>query len=253
MTEIHQEIYGQGRPLVMIHGWAMHSGVWREFAQQLAQYCQVICLDLPSHGRSGAVDRFALPEIGAAMLDAIPNEKFSLLGWSLGATVAIDIARLVPARVESLILLAGNPRFVQADDWPGVRPQVLDAFTGQLSTDLRLTLMRFLALQVNGLPDGKRLLQMMKNAMQECGPPPVDVLQAGLDILKNCDLRTALAQLQCPVTLIQGDRDTLIPLASGQAVQTLQSSIELHVLENAGHAPFLSHGRQLAGIVCGAV
>ncbi|MGZ4958934.1 MAG: pimeloyl-ACP methyl ester esterase BioH [Methylomonas sp.] len=253
MTEIHKEVYGQGRPLVMLHGWAMHTGVWREFAQQLAQHCQVICLDLPSHGHSGAVDSFALPEIGAALLEAIPVQKFRLLGWSLGASVAIDMASRFPERVESLLLLAGNPKFVQTDNWPGVGPQILDAFTGQLAADLPLTLTRFLALQVNGLPDGKRLLQMMKNAMQECDPPPTDVLQAGLDILKNCDLRTALTQLRCPVTLIQGDRDTLIPLESGWAVQALQSSVQMHVLKNAGHAPFLSHSRQLAAIVFGAL
>ncbi len=253
MTEIHKEIYGQGRPLVMIHGWAMHSGVWREFAEQLANQFQVICLDLPSHGHSGAVESFTLQNISEALLGAIPVEKFSLLGWSLGATVAIDMANRFPNRVESLFLLAGNPKFVQSDDWPGVGPMVLDAFSDQLTSDIRQTLMRFLALQVNGLPDGKRLLQVLKNAMKECDVPPVDVLQSGLEILKYSDLRPALMQLQCPVHLIQGDRDKLIPLACGDALRSLKPEMTVHVLEYAGHVPFLSHGGQLAEIVYGAL
>ncbi|MBS4051006.1 MAG: pimeloyl-ACP methyl ester esterase, partial [Methylomonas sp.] len=34
----------------MLHGWAMHTGVWRDFARRLAEYYQVICVDLPGHG-----------------------------------------------------------------------------------------------------------------------------------------------------------------------------------------------------------
>ncbi|MDD1620829.1 MAG: pimeloyl-ACP methyl ester esterase BioH [Methylococcaceae bacterium] len=249
MTKIHREIYGEGRPLVMIHGWAMHSGVWREFARQLAEHKQVICLDLPGHGRSDGVNSFTLPEIGAALLEAIPVPKFSLLGWSLGATVAIDMASRFPERVESLLLLAGNPKFVQCDDWPGVKFEVLDAFESLLSNDVRLTLMRFLALQVNGLPDGKRLLQLMKHAMQECEPPSVEVLRSGLDILERSDLRAALKHLRCPCSIVLGDRDKLVPIGCGLALKALKPEIDVHVLENAGHVPFLSHAPRLLDIL----
>lgn len=249
MTTIHREVCGEGRPLVMIHGWAMHSGVWREFARQLAKHRQVICLDLPGHGRSGSIDTFALPDIGKALLDAIPVRKFSLLGWSLGATVAIDMASRYQDRVESLCLLAGNPKFVQGYDWPGVKFEVLDAFATLLTCDVRLTLMRFLALQVNGLADGKRLLQLMKDAMQECEPPPVKVLRYGLDTLEQSDLREDLKHLQCPVSVILGDRDKLIPPACGLAIKNLKPDINVHMLENAGHVPFLSHAPQLLEIL----
>jgi pimeloyl-[acyl-carrier protein] methyl ester esterase len=213
----------------------------------------VICLDLPGHGRSGAIDTFSLPEIGETLLDAIPLEKFSVLGWSLGATVAIDMASRFPDRVESLCLLAGNPKFVQADDWPGVKYEVLDAFAALLSSDVRLTLMRFLALQVNGLTDGRRLLQLMRQAMQECAPPPVEVLRSGLDILEHSDLRAKLEHLQCPVSVILGDRDKLVPAGCGLALRTLQPEINVHVLANAGHVPFLSHERELLEILGGGL
>jgi Predicted hydrolases or acyltransferases (alpha/beta hydrolase superfamily) len=132
----------------MLHGWAMHSGIWREFARQLARHRQVICLDLPGHGRSAGLAQFDLPAIGSALFDAIPVNRFSLLGWSLGATVALDMAARCPDRVQSLFLLSGNPKFVKNTDWPGVRPEVLDGFVAQLSDDTKLTLQRFLGLQV---------------------------------------------------------------------------------------------------------
>ena len=53
MTKIHTETYGLGKPIVLVHGWAMHSGIWRLFARELAKHYQVTLIDLPGHGRSG--------------------------------------------------------------------------------------------------------------------------------------------------------------------------------------------------------
>lgn len=253
MTGIHREIYGRGRPLVMLHGWAMHSGIWRQFARQLAQRRQVICLDLPGHGRSAELESFDLPTIANALLDAIPVNRFSILGWSLGATVALEMAARFPDRVQSLSLLAGNPKFVKSFGWPGVRAEVLDGFAGQLGEDARLTLQRFLGLQVQGLPDSRQLLQQLRFAVHECDAPAINALQGGLHILKYSDLRKALAGLRCPITVVQGDKDTLIPLQTAQSIKKLNPRVDLHVLENAGHVPFLSHSHQLCEIIAAAV
>jgi pimeloyl-[acyl-carrier protein] methyl ester esterase len=245
MSGIHYQIFGQGQPLVMLHGWAMHSGIWRSFAEQLAQHCQVICVDLPGHGLSEAIEPFSLENISDSLMQALPVQRFSVLGWSLGATVAIDMAARYPERVQALQLLAGNPLFVQSLDWPGVNAEVLEAFAEQLSNDVEQTLVRFLGLQVKGLADAKILLQQIKTAVQAYPAPSLEALQAGLQILKHSDCREALQQLQCPVSVLMGDRDTLIPLALAESLKKLQPAIQLHLLENAGHVPFLSHPQQL--------
>ncbi|AEG01534.1 pimeloyl-ACP methyl ester esterase BioH [Methylomonas methanica] len=245
MTHIHTEIYGQGQPLVMIHGWAMHTGIWRDFARQLAEVYQVICVDLPGHGRSEVLEPFDLETIAKTVLQAIPVQQFSVLGWSLGATVAMAMAEQAPQRIRHLVVLAGNPRFVQTEEWPGVKSQTLDGFVELLKTDVQQTLTRFLALQVNGLAHGKALLQSLKQALQECPPPPVAVLQAGLDVLKSSDLRAFIRNNPLPTSLILGEKDTLIPLSCGDAVRELNAGVNVHVLAAAGHAPFLSHPQQL--------
>ncbi|QPK65338.1 pimeloyl-ACP methyl ester esterase BioH [Methylomonas sp. LL1] len=249
MTQIHTETYGQGPVLVMIHGWAMHSGVWREFARRLAGHCQVICVDLPGHGRSEAIAPYTLRQVSDALLKAIPVPKFTLLGWSLGATVAMDMADRYPERVKRLIVLAGNPHFVDKQDWPGVKADVLDGFAELLKGDVQQTLVRFLALQVNGLSHGKQLLQTLKLAMQECPPPRSEVLLAGLRILKTSDMREFMLSNRLPVSMIVGDKDMLIPPASGLLLRRLNPGIDLHLLESAGHAPFLSHAEQLISVI----
>ncbi len=251
MSQIHTETYGKGPVLVMIHGWAMHSGVWRDFATQLATHYQVICVDLPGHGHSETVEPYLLQPVCDALLSVLPKHPVYLLGWSLGATLAMAMAERYPNRVSRLIVLAGNPLFVQKTDWPGIKAEVLNGFTDLLKMDVQQTLIRFLALQVNGLSHGREQLLMLKQAMLECPPPNEAVLQAGLDILTNTDCREFMLNNHLPVSLISGAKDTLIPLASSHLLKKLNPGIDLHVLETAAHAPFLSHPDRLVEIIIG--
>ena len=52
MAAMHVESHGSGAPLVLIHGWGMHGGVWDNVVPQLAQHFSVHCVDLPGHGYS---------------------------------------------------------------------------------------------------------------------------------------------------------------------------------------------------------
>lgn len=246
---VHREIFGSGKTLVMLHGWAMHSAVWRSFARQLGQHYQVICLDLPGHGRSDSVAPFDLHHVAEALLDAIPAMEFTLLGWSLGAALGVEMADRHSQRVSKLLLLNGNPHFLKTDDWPGVPADVLNGFAHLLTSDAQQTLARFLALQVNGLAHGKPMLQELKAALQECPPPSVEVLQAGLAMLKYSDMRDKLARLQQPVGVILGELDRLVPAVLAEQLLQIKPDAQLTILEKAGHAPFLSHADQLVEII----
>ncbi|TRW96477.1 pimeloyl-ACP methyl ester esterase BioH [Candidatus Methylobacter oryzae] len=249
MTKIHLETFGNGKPIVLVHGWAMHGGIWREFAMQLAQHYRVTCIDLPGHGRSEAIDPFTLERISAELVGLV-SEPCCWLGWSLGAAVVLDITRLYPERVSSLVLLAGNPMFTNSGlAWPGIDVRLLDGFAGNLHQNCQTTLLRFLSLQVNALPDHKHLLKTLKAAVLERDAPNAKTLQGGLDILKQTDLRLALSALNIPVSVILGGLDTLVPVAVGQQMQRLLPSLELNIIDRAGHVPFLSHSEETLAII----
>jgi pimeloyl-[acyl-carrier protein] methyl ester esterase len=253
MTQIHLESYGEGPVLVLLHGWSMHSGIWRPFAKQLAQHFQVHCLDLPGHGRSSAVTPYTLENIAEVLQAVVPAQQFHLLGWSLGATVALDMAIRYPQRILSVTTLAGNPCFVANDNWPGMRLEVLESFVENLTLSCRTTLMRFLALQVNGLDDGKVLLKQLKSAIQECEAPSVEVLQGGLAILKHYDMTAQLKALRCPLQFILGDKDTLVPVQTASRIAQLLPQAKVSILKQAGHVPFLTHQQQIINAMQGFV
>ncbi len=249
MIKIHTQTFGQGQPVVLVHGWAMHSGIWRDFAEQLAQAYQVTCIDLPGHGDSEALKDFTLEAISTALVNAVPEPQSIWLGWSLGATVVLDIAQRFPERVRGLILLSGNPFFTQTEQWPGMKLNLLEAFAEQLQADCRATLLRFLSLQVVQLPDYKLVLRRLKSAVLACESPESFTLQGGLDILKQADLRPALAEAKVPVSVILGTRDTLVPVKLAEHLLVLAPEIKLSIIDKSGHVPFLSHPQDLLHII----
>lgn len=235
------ETRGSGRELVMIHGWGMNSSVWSDFAWELAGSYRVTLIDLPGHGNSPFNGQQALADWAEACLDVAPRSAF-WLGWSLGSMVALQAAHLAPQRVAGVMVLAGMPRFVQAEDWPhAMAPRTLDLFIQALGDDHSGTLERFLALQMLGSDLAQETLRRLKARLRERPDPHPEALETGLDLLKQADLREALGELGCPTAWLYGDRDTLAPAAAAGLLDRWLPAVTTEVIHGAAHTPFLSH------------
>lgn len=242
---LHVEEFGSGEPLLLIHGWGMHGGMWGSAAERLARDFRVIAVDLPGHGRSpGIVDGgpgSALDSIVDA-LRARFDEPLNLCGWSLGGQVALRWAQLHPQQVKRLALVASTPCFVRRAGWDcAMAEQTLAEFAAALEQNYGLTLRRFLALQVRGSENERELLAALRNALFSRGEPELAALRSGLDVLRDCDLREALAQIVQPVLVIAGERDTLTPPDASRHLAERMPQSRLALVEGAAHAPFLSH------------
>jgi pimeloyl-[acyl-carrier protein] methyl ester esterase len=239
--QIHRETHGNGKDVVLVHGWGMHSGVWRDFALDLAGHYRVTLIDLPGHGHSGMIPRFTLAQLAPVLLDAVP-ERAHWLGWSLGGTICLYLAGLHPERVVSLTMMTGNARFTQAADWPqAMDPAQLSRFADDMMLDYRETLMKFLVLQTWGLDDARSILKQLRERVYECDAPDLQALQAGLDILRHADLREDWSRLALPSLLLTGGRDRLVPAGAAQAMQALNTRAEAQLIESAAHVPFITH------------
>jgi pimeloyl-[acyl-carrier protein] methyl ester esterase len=243
----YRGVGGSGAPLLLIHGWAMHGGMWRGVAEKLAEHFHVLAVDLPGHGRSAAM--------GSADLDAVVNElsaQFSgplnVCGWSLGGQVALRWALRYPQQVQRLILVASTPCFVRREDWShAMSMELLLEFGAALRQHYALTLKRFLALQMRGGEQGRGLLAELRDTLFSCGEPDLDTLQAGLAILRNCDLRSALPLIMQPALIVAGERDSLAPMEASLYMAQQMPFAELVRIQGAAHAPFLSHPEIFVG------
>ncbi len=251
MTKLHLKTFGKGKPIVMVHGWAMHSGIWRNFAKELSKTFRVTVVDLPGHGHSQPITPFSLESVSRLLVEVIPDRQACWLGWSLGAEIVVEIANRFPERVSQLILLAGTPCFVGNDLWPGIQVKILDSFAESLSLDSQATLLRFLSLQIKGESNPKQALQDLKKSIFEYPAPDQRTLQEGLQILKQTDLKQVFGDLKIPVVAVLGELDTLVPVAVGEKVKSLLPHMELVTIPRAGHVPFLSHQGELVEAICG--
>jgi len=242
---------GQIETIVLVHGWAMHSGVWREFALQLAQQYQVILIDLPGHGRSKPIPDFKLEKISNEIIKAVPDKRSCWLGWSLGVDIVLDIADRFPDRVSSLILVAGNPHFTKTKTWPGISREFLQGFRRSIENNGDAALLRFLLLQLEGTEQAKALAKKLKQIFLLHPVPCIETLLSGLSILQHTDMRPALQAATCPMAIIMGAKDSLVPVMTGTAIQELKPKSQLHIIEDATHIPFLSHPNEVIKLVHG--
>lgn len=236
--------------LLLLHGWAMTPAVWQPLRAALdAEAFDTQAPALPGHDGH---EHAARPD---ATLDAwaeIFAPQTTVVGWSLGALIALELARLYPERVARLILIGATPRFAAAPDWPhGLDAGTVAAFGEDYTHQTAACLRRFLTLQSLGEKTARRsLLSRLETA---CVPHPegrpLPALADGLKILSGSDLRPRLATIGQPVHLIHGDGDTLMPLAAARWLAAALPNARLSVLEGCGHALPLSHPVELAQLI----
>ncbi len=175
------------------------------------------------------------------VLPAVPRGA-TVLGWSLGGMVALELARRHARQVGALVLIATSPRFVAGAGWEhGMRDDVLDGFARGLARDYRGTVRNFLALQTLGDENAAQALRALRSRLGTHGEPDARALAAGLGILRAVDLRDDLSRIAQPALVIAGERDRLTPPQAGRELAMGLPAARFHLIERAGHAPFLSH------------
>ena len=241
---VHVDSSGRGAQVALLHGWAMHAGVLAPLADALAAEFRVHAVDLPGHGHSArlrpwTVER-AMQAIEARFADG--DSPIDVVGWSLGALVALAWAHAHPRRVRRLVLIAATPKFVADAQWPhAMSADTLRRFADELRVAYQPTLQRFLALQVRGSDDGRATLAALRKKLFSRGAPDAALLHDALDALAATDLRDVAARVDVRTLVMAGDRDTLAPLEASRWLAATMPDARLCVIEGAAHAPFVSH------------
>ena len=252
---LHVERSGAGPPLVLLHGWGMHGGVFAPLVERLRPHRTLHVVDLPGHGdsRDSGVP-LTLDDTVGAILARVPDAPWC--GWSLGGLFALHAASTHPARVPALAMLCASPRFVRGDgaqdDWRhGVSPEIFRDFAQGLRADYRGTLERFIALEAFGSDRARDAVRTLRAEIFARGEPPVETLARGLELLETCDLRAALPGLRVPSLWIAGRRDRLVDPSAMREAAALAPRSRFAQVEHGGHAPFLTDADEVAALLDG--
>ena len=247
---LHVEKMGAGAPLMLIHGWGMHGGMWGEMLEKLAQHYTVHSVDFPGHGKSAHIAPYDLDALVASVSAYVRKNNFAqpltVCGWSLGGQVALRWAQHAPVQVSKIILLASTPCFVQRADWPCAMPSAtFQAFEQDLQQGAERTLKRFIALQARGSERERECLAHLRGSLLNHGQAHHAALREGLVILRETDLRALLSHISQPVLVVAGEFDSLTPMPAAQYLAEHLPNAKMVTIKGAAHVPFLSHPDEL--------
>jgi pimeloyl-ACP methyl ester carboxylesterase len=247
-TELHHKIYGNGNPVLCIHGFGASLFSWRNFVDPLSQNYQLILIDLKGSGDSpkppgsGYSPQDHADLIYKFILDR-DLKNLTLVGNSFGGALALLLSvRLIenePGRLRALVLIdpGAYPQYI-----PGYLKLIGFPVIGALA--VYLTPAKWMATIVLRLAyyDPKKITdeQIAAYAAPLAAPGGKHaLLETGKRIIpKNIDeLLARYKDINVPTLIIWGKQDKIIsPDAGKLLVQAIQNS-SLHWVDQCGHVP----------------
>ena len=123
--KLYYRKYGEGKPLIILHGLFGLSDNWTTFAKQMADDYEVFVIDQRNHGHSPHSEKFSYEEMSNDLLEFVKEYDLSdvvLLGHSMGGKTAMYFATAFPQYVEKLIVADIGPK-----EYPPHHEEVLAA------------------------------------------------------------------------------------------------------------------------------
>lgn len=219
---------GEGRVILMLHGWGDSLSTFHELALRLAESFQVICLDLPGFGQTETpANAWGVHEYASFVQQFIEkveiSEVYALVGHSHGGAIAVQAVAEMQVPVQKLILLASA----------GVRNK------NQLKKSVLKAGAKTAKVLTVALPKVTR--QKLRNRLYGVIGSDMTVVPHMEESFRRVvaeDVTAYAAKIQVPTVLIYGNKDEATPQEDGRLYESLISDSRLYVLD-AGH--FVHH------------
>ncbi|WP_148686164.1 alpha/beta fold hydrolase [Candidatus Nitrosocosmicus hydrocola] len=243
---IRYDEYGIGNPkhVLFIHGLGSSSLVWRDFPEALSTRFHTIAIDLVGFGESDKPkEDYTISFMSQFINDFINEmkiglkEKISIIGHSLGGYIAIDFAIANRKKVDKLVLFDSSGLLKKPT------PLLLDYINAVKTADSILRRDRITQVLANLYADPSRLLPIIVDIFIYFMEKP-GALDAFESAFKNSTSKSIdsnqirkIENLCC--LIFWGERDKLIPISFAEQFKRLLPTVEIEIIKDAGHAPFV--------------
>lgn len=222
-------------PILLIPGWGATGQAWDDVRDELP--------GARTHVLSWIEALRDESAIKTAMVGR--PEPWLLVGWSLGALLALRAALASPERLRGLLLVSGTARMCADAGYPGADPRALRAMQKRLARDRVRVLSDFAGACAAPESDAAFCARYLDQASHFSAAE----LALGLDALAGLDLRAQVATLAVPTLLVHGGCDAIIPVESARSLAGQSPDARLEVLEHRGHALPFTAPRELAQFI----
>lgn len=228
-VKVHYKVSGEGKNIVLLHGWGVDSKTFEPVHQYLEKNFRVYSLDFPGFGQSEeppkpwGVENYA--DFLSAFLKQFNIEDPILLGHSFGCRVSIYYA--AREKVRKLIFTGAA----------GIKPKRKPMYYIKVYTYKFLKKLFKLPI-INKYEE--ELLKKLKSKLGSSDYKNVSgIMQQTFVKVVNEDLKHLLPSIHAPTLLIFGEKDTATPVEDGKTMEKLIPDAGLVVMKNAGHYAFL--------------
>lgn len=119
--QTYYEVYGQGDPLFLLHGFTQSSQSWNPFIAEFSNEYEIFLVDLMGHGKSSAfTEEVSVKSAARNLMDLIQYldvEKINAIGYSYGGEILFQLALINPDMIKSMVII-GSCGTWNADDFP---------------------------------------------------------------------------------------------------------------------------------------
>ncbi len=244
---IFYTVKGEGRPLLLIHGYGAGMWVWEKQIDVLSQFYRVYALDVIGYGFSDRPKMAYTPEAYIHFLrdfmDGVGIEKATLIGNSMGGGIAWATAILFPERVERLILIDCAP--------PDVLRQVKNESFRTLIAIKDIPFLPYLVISarskssirwvlVECISDVKLITPEVLNRQYQLSriKGTTWVLYSTLEHAEEAlELKDRFPFIHQPVLFIWGEKDVIFPPDVGETLRRTIAGSKFQLIEKSGHIP----------------
>jgi 3-oxoadipate enol-lactonase len=251
---IYYEIHGKGDPVVLIYGYAGHSGLWFQQIPILSKEYEVIAFDNRGVGRSDKPDTPYTVAMMAGdtegLLDSIGIDAAHIFGISMGGMIAQHFALNYPQRVISLILgctNCGGVHSIQPEPESMAALFDFERFKKMTREEVVRQAMPFCYSQkfIEKNPDivDKRVAKHLEY------PTPARGATRQVEAVMGHDTYELLPKIELPTLVIAGDNDRLIPVENSRILASRIPEAELVILKGVGHEFFIEDAEEANKVV----
>lgn len=244
-VKLHVTDLGEGKPIVLIHGWPLSDEMYEYQYQYLSRKgFRVIGITLRGFGKSdkpyGRYDFNVFSDDIKVVLEKLDIKNATLGGFSLGGAVVLHyVTKYNSAHVSKLALFgAAAPSWKQREGFPDGLP---DAVVEELINATKIQRQDLIASFGAGFPAkegniSKNVEKWLESINLQASPYAIT---ESITALRDLDLRPQLSKINIPVTIFQGVYDKNCPLIWAEQLQKGIKNATLIRFENSGHALFI--------------
>jgi pimeloyl-ACP methyl ester carboxylesterase len=230
---LHYEVFGRGRPVILLHGWLGSWGLWQETMTFLGGYYRTYALDFWGFGESGTKRQTYLVQDFISLvnqfMDQMGIQQAPLVGHSMGGTVSLSVAIQHPERASKVVVI-GSPIAGSSLAFPlklaGIRPIAWLLFT--FFPAFR-SVMRVASPFISHDP---RFPDMMDRDLSRT---TLESFLVSIASLHRTDLRPELGRIRVPVMGMYGDKDNIVHPRQWQPLEEGVAQVRIERFHKAGH------------------